>query len=511
MAMDFILKKITYCILVLGILLSRLCLVSKYLGDVNTAPYIISLTHMLAPTLNKTLYVFNYEMSFGYYWLISIIYRLTQRDISQLIILQNYLSAVFGIFLILIFGILAKRLAGKVVAVFGMMILLLDHSLWNWSLYGHPTVLSIAFFLFSLYFFDRSITKEKVGLKFDIKSKQGCYLIISGLMGLVALLLRVDILFVFATYCLLWNYRLKDKNKNRRILLLFFGFIFSSYFIIKFLMLGYVVDFTGSTVSVHFYRQLELKNIPISLVTNIGLFAAGIGVFYAIGGLVSMAIWSVKNRRLLPATLISTIPVFFIAFFRNMDFARITIFVHPIVAFFAAIAVKRILLSLKRSFAEWGIGMIIVAYILQTAIVYHPLKIIWLRKFPFQPSPSIVVRPVPIGWFLSDRKNRLKDEKRLFQHALFLSQQKKNILAVCSRLHAHRLGVHLLQLCPGSTIEGKKIDTINYYCVYTPTNTYRIISCKSVDLFNRLSGSKDIDGYSVYFLNDLQFPYPINR
>ena len=125
-------KKLLFIFFVLGIILSRLCLVSKYPGDVDPALYLISLSKIFSSTFDKTADLFNYEMSSGYYWLISIVYKFSHNDMAQLVVIQSYMSSFFGICIIFIFGILAKRLAGEAVALFGMLILLLDHSLWNW-------------------------------------------------------------------------------------------------------------------------------------------------------------------------------------------------------------------------------------------------------------------------------------------------------------------------------------------------------------------------------------------
>ena len=422
-------KKLLFIFFVLGIILSRLCLVSKYPGDVDPALYLISLSKIFSSTFDKTADLFNYEMSSGYYWLISIVYKFSHNDMAQLVVIQNYMSSFFGICIIFIFGILAKRLAGEAVALFGMLILLLDHSLWNWSLYGHPTVSSVFFFLLSLYFFDRSITREKAmfRLKTFMNSKL-LYVFLSILSAIISLLLRADILFVFASYYLLLDYRLNGGRNFGRKLLVFYVLILSAYLIVKVLALGYVFDFMDNVLTRHVSRQLSIINIPIAIINNIGIFAAGMGIFYVIGGLISMAIFSAKHNRLRVGILISIAPVFVVAFFERMDFARITILIHPIIAFFAAIGIKNILLFFKKFSVSLGIVVIISAYVLQTLIVYYPLRTLWMRKFPYQPSFSyIVIRPVPIGWFITDRINRIRDENRLFRHALFLSAQKKYV------------------------------------------------------------------------------------
>lgn len=494
-------RKVIFATLILALLASRLLLVSKHPGDVDPALYVLSLEEIVNPPREVAPFIFNQEMSFGYYELLSIIYRIVSHDFSKLIIILNYLNAIFGILLILIFGILAKRLAGEVVAVLGMFILLFDHALWNWSLYGHPGILSVTFFILSLYFFDKGVTNAKIDFETSpTRNKQLGHFILSGMLALAALLLRVDIIFVFASYLLLYNYR-KSEQQNIRNLLLFFGLIFLSYIILKYLALGYVM---GNTISSHIHDYIYLKTILSRLVINVSLFSAGMGIFFLTAAMVSIFCWGKRYPKLLPVLLLSIFPIFILAL-GHMDFPRESIPIHPILALFSALTFEKFFSKLS-----WGILGIIVVYIVQTAVVYYPLKKLWARKFPPQPSIPFVVRPIPIGCFFSDRKQRWEDENRLYQHASFLSKQKGNILVICSRLHSTRMGVLLLQLCTKVTLCGRQKTSIPHYKISTPIVTYQIFcrDNKGTDILPQLLNSKAYHGYSVYFLNNIQHAFP---
>jgi hypothetical protein len=494
-------RKVIYGMLILALLASRLLLVSKHPGDVDPALYILSLEEIVHPPKEVASFIFNQEMSFGYYELLSIINRIVSHDISQLVIILNYLNAIFGTFLIFIFGLLAKRLAGEVIAILSMFILLLDHAIWNWSLYGHPGIMSVTFFIFSLYFFDKGATNTKIVSETSpTRNKQVGYFILSGMLALAALLLRIDIIFVFASYLLLYNYR-KRERQNIRDLLLFFGLIFLSYVILKYLALGYVM---GNTISSRIHDYISLKTILSRLVINVSLFSAGMGIFFLTAAMISIFCWGKKQPKLLPVLLLSIFPIFIVAL-GHMDFPRISIPIHPILALFSALTFERFFSKLS-----WGILGIIVVYIVQTAAVYYPLKKLWAHKFPPQPSIPFVVRPIPIGCFFSDRKQRWEDENRLYQHASFLSKQKGNILVICSRLHSTRIGVLLLQLCTKATLCGKQKESIPHYKISTPIATYRIFcrDNKGTDILPQLINSKAYHDYSVYFLNNIQHAFP---
>ena len=372
--------KIFFMVLLVIILVSRLLMVSKYPGDVDPALYILSF-EQLANQTGKVSFIFNQEMSFGYYSLISLVYRFLDFDISRLVVFLNYLSAISGIILIFLFGLLAKRLAGINVAIFGILILLLDHSLWNWSLYGHPIVLSVSLFLLSLYAFDRSIiVTDELPVKTEPwEHIRFGYAILSGLSALASLVIRVDILFVFFAYVLIFNHR--KKHPSKKVFFVFYGLIGSVYIGLKILALGYVIAPRGGIVVAHVSRLFRFKAIPAAFITNLGLFIAGIGAFFLLAALISI-FWCVRKQSQYILPLILTLfPVFILIFFKEIDFSRYLIPIHPFLAFFAALTLKRIAVTSKKNMI-WGVGGIIFAYILQTALVYYPIKEIWIRPSP---------------------------------------------------------------------------------------------------------------------------------
>lgn len=506
-------KKKYFLILLVLLLASRFLLVSKHPGDSDPSIYILELHAMTNPSGNITHY-FNQELSFGFYSLLKIIGRIVQHDISKLVVTLNYLNAVFGVLLILIFGLIAKRLAGSEVSLLGMSILLLDHSLWNWSLYGHPGIWSVALYLLSLYLFDKAIWK---GASPDRPSEENgaihnLYLFMSWLLALASLVIRADIFFVFGAYALLYIYRGSDKKGWKR-LFYFYGTAFFSFLLLLYISAGYQVI---NIIIIRYFKPYRgemtlfriLTEALNSLIKNVGLFSAGMGILFVAAAIVSMYFWIKKSPKFLPFLILAIFPLFIVAVRKGSDFARISILLHPILALFAALFFREIFSS-KKFFRKkkelWGIAGIIVIYIIQTALVYYPLKKLWSLQYPPQPSIPFVVRPVPVGNFFTDRKNRWEDEKRLYQHALYLSKQKGKILVICSRLHFYRLAVLLLQVCPDATQPRSRRDLI-----YTRTTTYRLISRDHdhKDHLPELFASGLYHGYSVYFMNDIQHGYP---
>ena len=500
-------KQIAFLIIIIFVICSRLCLVSNYAGDVDPSLYSISYINMVRDG-GANLLIFNYEMSFGYYWLLSVVDKLVQHDIAKLIVTQNYINAVSGIFIILLFGLLARRLTNAVVAIFGMVILALDHSLWNWSLYAYPGVISIAFFILSLYLFDKGIKEIKDTSEIACgKSISLSCLTLSGLAGLAALVFRVDILFVFANYLLIYKYRSKKIYSKKNILIFYILMLFT-YLVLRHFALEDVRIYDGGTISNRVDRLFNFWTITSSLVINFGSTMASIGIIFFIVAAIAMFLWARKHLELLPALVLTLAPVFIMVFFEHMDLARYSLVIHPLLAFFAALAFKKIFSSTK-NILVWGIGTIIVAYILQTALVYSPLKNKWSQKFPPKSSAPFVVRPLPIGNFFSDRKNRWEDEKNLYQHALYLSKQSENYLVICSRLHSYRMALLLHQLSPEAVqknVKGSSIIELHGSRSIS-VNNYHIINCASRDTFNLYNNITEYNGYKVYFLKNLQFPY----
>jgi len=448
-------------------------------------------------------------MSFGYYALFSQIYRFFEFEVSQLVIFLNYVSAVSGIILIFLFGLLARQLAGISVAIFGMLILLLDHSLWNWSLYGHPSVLSVCLFLLSLYAFDKSINSSDEFPKKTTPSGyiRSGYALLSGLSALASLVIRVDILFIFFAFILISKYRREVQSK--KALFIFYGSIVSIYFGLKILALGYVIAPRGGVVAGHASRLFQLKAIPAALVTNSGLFIAGIGAIFLLAALISLISWLKKQPRYILPLMLTLLPVFVLIFFKNIDFSRYSIPVHPFLAFFAALTFEKITAPSKKNII-WGVGLILFAYLLQTVLAYYPIKEIWASKFPPRSSALFVVRPVPTGLFLTDRANRHKEERRLDSHAHFLSEQKGNILVICSRLYATRMAVALLQHCLHARFCVDRTALGPQFKIFHPYASFVVVSRErdGEDILPELFNSGEYLGYSIYFLNNLQSVYP---
>lgn len=501
-------SKIYFLVLLVAVLASRFLLVSQYPGDVDPALYVLSIEQIANPS-RAVSFIFNQEMSFGYYAFISLIYRIFNFDISQLVVLVNYLSAFSGTILILLFGLLVRRLVGNRTAVLGMLILLLDHSLWNWSLYGHPIILSVGLFFLSLYTFDKSLVTSG-----EVRSETHPWqqirwvnTFLSGLFALAALLIRVDILFVFFAFVLLFKYR--RRCVDMKVLGLFYGSVFSVYFILKIISLGYIVAPRGGVVAFHASRLFRFKDIPVAVVTNVGLFSAGIGMFFILLALIAIFKLGRMSSQYFLSLILTISPVFILVFFNNIDFPRYSISIHPFLALFAALAIVKITLTLNKNFA-WGVGAIVFVYILQTTLVYYPIKELWARKFPPHPSVPMIVRPVPIGEFFADRARRHEDERRLNAHALFLSKQTGDILIICSRLHSSRMAVALLRHCSDASLELDKKEFGTQFKISHQNASFLVGSRDrdGKDILPDIFNSKEYLGFNVYFLNDLQSAYP---
>jgi hypothetical protein len=493
----------------MSVLVTRLLLVSQYPGDVDPALYVLSIEQIANPS-RAVSFIFNQEMSFGYYAFISLIYRIFDFDISQLVAFVNYLSAFSGTILILIFGLLMRRLVGGRTAVLGMLILLLNHSLWNWSLYGHPIISSVGLFFLSLYTFDKSlVTSDEVHSEtYPRQQIKRAYAFLSGLFALASLLIRVDILFVFFAFFLLSKYR--RGRVDTKVLGIFYGSVFSVYLILKIIFLGYIVAPRGGIVVLHASRLFRFRDIPSALIVNLGLISAGIGIFFILLALIAIFKWIRMSSQYFLPLILTISPVFILVFFKNIDFPRHSISIHPFLAFFAALAFMKITSTLKKNFV-WGIGAIVSVYILQTALVYYPMKELWARKYPPSPSVPMIVRPVPIGEFFTDRARRHEDERRLNAHAIFLSRQTGDILVICSRLHSSRMAVALLQHCSDASLELDKKAFGTLFKISRQNTSFLVVSRDRYrkDILPDLFNSKEYLGFAVYFLNNLQTAYPV--
>jgi hypothetical protein len=351
---------------------------------------------------------FNYGMSFGYYHTLKpLIANLSPERIPLFL---NCLSSLSGTLLLIPLFFLIKGLSNSRIAALTGVFLIFSPPFWFLTRYGHPTPPALLFFFSAMAGLMEALEsptpKKKIWLGFSILSAVG------------ALVLRADLLLSFLLPLGLY---LLQKERNSRdglfVLLTFYTLTLVGYLILRWLIIGYLIDFSEGTIAYHFRDRLPgLLFIFKSLLKNTTLFIVGflplftVGLFGALIRLIRA-----KQYPLLRLIGLWILPTAIFLPFWGMDFSRLYVPIIPALLF--------VLLSwldsfpLRRLKYAFFVAVLIAAHAAQ--MVTAPLLV---RLYPFKtiyqnrPIAMVPIEPIFRDYFL--RRDYLRKQQDIVRQVV---------------------------------------------------------------------------------------------
>jgi hypothetical protein len=135
---------------------------------------------------------YNYDISFAYYHLLELFRAYFEHSYENLFTVTNYLSAFFAILTQVPLYFIVKRYWGEVAAVLACLFFATIPVWWGLSLYGHPMVPAVLFFLMGLSLYTVGLFESNA---FSIR-RLG-YIALSILLFSLALAFRLDVILLF--------------------------------------------------------------------------------------------------------------------------------------------------------------------------------------------------------------------------------------------------------------------------------------------------------------------------
>jgi len=329
-------------------------------------------------------YIFNAEMSIGYYYLLYFLMNL-MGQFASLSNLMNGISAISSVVLqCLLFLFFNSLLNNKKLSFFACVCTLFSPSLWSLSYIGHPAIISIMLFFASLLVFDKIACSEK-------NNYRQIYLSLLFILLLtLAMSIRLDIILSFGSFFGLLYFRglLSIRSVARAVCLIFIGI--GALLVLRYFVLGYLFSPTGGTLSYHIANRLEPEFIVRNIIKN--------SVTWSVSANLFIAFWAVFGFiRLGPTSgigifLLAWVLPYFIFFpFRGMNLSRYAAPSIPIISLVAMVCITSIFKK-RKVFAM--VIMVVLAQI-TAMIMYYPL----VRVYPFKIEvDGRALAPFPLGF-----------------------------------------------------------------------------------------------------------------
>lgn len=144
----------SHAVLVMGLLLGAACVVylpfvyRNSAGEWDTYRMLIGMVEQIRGA--SPLHMFNYQISFGYYFFVSLFYPLFETNLVGLIAFINYFNAVSAILFVIPFFLVVQRYWGIQAAIWANLLLFFIPVWWHVGLYGHPMIPAILLFFIGL-------------------------------------------------------------------------------------------------------------------------------------------------------------------------------------------------------------------------------------------------------------------------------------------------------------------------------------------------------------------------
>lgn len=350
-------------------LLTAVLFVFKGYGRGDPMLYATGLDRVLSGGIGGIARSFNGEMSFGYYLLCWGLLELVGPSVDMSAVL-NMFNALASVVLQLLMYVLFSRLTTKRwVPFFACLMVLLAPIIWLLSHQGHPALLGLAFFIGSLIVLDRIIQEYSNGsVRLSLWAS-------FGLLTLLVLAVRMDIMFSFGAYLGLLIYR---KAFSWKLLLrgvAALAVVFALYAALRLAILGYILPPGGGTFAHHIGTRLAPSTLLPSVVKNGTLWVMATNALVFLLGLAGL-FWYRSGSRLGILMLAWAAPWCLILPFQGMDFGRIAAPSIPIIALMAAefVAFKapgRPVVALTATLVLTQLASVALFYPLQKVYPFH--------------------------------------------------------------------------------------------------------------------------------------------
>ena len=266
---------------------------------------------------------FNYEMSFGFYKALSpFIFLLPIKEIA---VFLNTIGSIAGILILIPLFSLSKSLLNSRIAFFTCLFLIFTPGYWLLSRSGHPSMLSMLFFLCSMTFFSAALTLDK-------KGKLGAFFSFAVIFAIAAILMRADVILWFMTPFGLAIYHLRRRtNKAFFFTAIFIVISVCLYLLLKLFFLGHLIPPSGGTILYHLRNRLPSILMAIkSIGKNLAFFCFSLLPLCFVCLFLSVAhLFRTKHWRMLALIGLWGGPMLIFLPFMGMDFSRLSVMSLP--------------------------------------------------------------------------------------------------------------------------------------------------------------------------------------
>jgi hypothetical protein len=213
--------------------------------------------------------LFNGEMCFGYYVVLSFLYKLLHQYMP-LDMLMNHASGVAALGMSCSIFLLAESIfANRILAFFSVLTTLVSPTVWLLSHYGNPVIVGMSFSVASIHVFDRILRKDLA-----VRGEVLAWLAFIGLV-IGALVVRLDILLSYGVVPGLLAFRGRWSAANLLKLAVAAAAAVGVLALLRATFLGYVVNPTGGTFAGHIATKLNLWYLHKALIKNLALWVTG--------------------------------------------------------------------------------------------------------------------------------------------------------------------------------------------------------------------------------------------
>ncbi len=338
--------------------------------------------------------VFNGEMSLGYYLLLSFLEKIF-GGFASLSSLMNNLNAIASVALqISLFLFFSSLYSDKKLSFFTCMAVLLSPSIWLLSHYGNPGLISLAFFINSLLIFDKIIRSE------PSKKQSGFLWILFSILSTIAVVIRLDIVLAFGAFFGLLYFRralsVSNVFKTSGSLLIVLFFLLA----MRYFVLGYLINFSDSTLSYHIASRLEPEYIIRNIIKNCTEWVLSLNLLIAFLAVLGLFRFGFLSR--FGVLLLSwIIPWSIFLVFRGMDTGRI---IAPTIPIITLVAVAYVISVFRKRQVLVLISMLIISYAIAW-VLYYPIS----KIYPFKKEiEGRVIASFPVGSLFADHYYRQK-------------------------------------------------------------------------------------------------------
>lgn len=366
--------------------------VFKGMTSRDSIRYLIGLQTVLEKGIVEVSSVFNGEMSFGYYLLLSFLDKLLGEFVSLSSLMNNLNAAVSVVLQGSLFLFFNSLYDNKKLSFFTCLAVLLSPSIWMLSHCGHPGLISLTFFIGSLLVYDKIIHRKTT------RQRSGFLWLYFIVLSTIAVSIRLDIVLAFGAYFgLLYFKRALSKSNFLKT----FGALIIVLFLLlglRYLVLGYLINPSGGTFAFHIASRLEPEFILRNIIKNYTVWTLSLNLFIVfLAGLGLFRLGFISKLGVLLFSWIIPWNIFIV--FRDMEIGRI---IAPTIPIVSLVAVVYVISVFKKRQVLVLSFMLILTHVTAMAL-YHPLT----KVYPFKKEvDGRVLAAFPIGSLFVDHHYR---------------------------------------------------------------------------------------------------------